>query len=68
MLLRLLLGRISIASFDDRALSGCMVRVVTLVRISIGLVIFSVLQELRTSLDPMVTARASIEPIQLHEF
>ena len=68
MLLRLLLGRISIASFDDRALSGRMVRVVTLVRISIGLVIFSVLQELRTSLDPMVTARASIEPIQLHEF
>ena len=68
MLLRLLLGRISIASFDPRALSGRMVRVVTLVRISIGLVIFSALQELRTSLDPMVTARASIEPVQLHEF
>ena len=72
MLLRRLSGPVATGSFNPGALSSCGIDVVALIRISIGdhgmIIEFSVLQELRTSLDPMVTACAPVKPIQLHEF
>ena len=72
MLLSRLSGPVTTGSFNPRALSSCGIDVVARVRISIrdhGLIIgFSFLQELRPGLDPMVTACASVKPVQLHEF